>query len=226
VISVIIPVLDEAVALPSTLAHLARARTQHAACEVIAVDGGSRDRSRELLAAVGGVRLLSARRGRASQLNAGAAAARGDVLLFLHADTWLPVTALAAIAGASRSPEFHYGGFRHAFSGTDWRLRMISALHNFRCRKARTFYGDQAMFVRRQTFERLGGFPDRPAEDIALCEQLKTFANPVILPETVVTSARKFEQMGVWTSFGRVVMILLCLRVGRQAPRAFFADIR
>ena len=225
-ISVIMPALDEAIALPSTLAHLAHARAQHAACEVIAVDGGSQDRSRELLAAVDGLRLLRTGRGRARQLNAGAAAARGDVLLFLHADTWLPATALASIDRAARSPAFHYGGFQHRFSGTDWRLRMISALHNFRCRKARTFYGDQAMFVRRQTFEQFGGFPDRPAEDIALCEQLKALANPVLLPEAVVTSARKFEQMGVWTSFGRVLMILLCLRIGRPLPRAFFADIR
>ncbi len=225
-ISVVIPVLDEASALPATLAHLARAMRFAPETEVIAVDGGSVDASRQILADASWIRVLTAARGRAVQQNAGAAAASGDVVLFLHADTWLPVRALQAIAIAAQVPAFHYGGFHHRFSGNDWRLRVISALHNFRCRKAATFYGDQALFVRRATFEQVGGFPHRPAEDIALCERLKTFASPALLPDTVITSSRKFVQMGVWTSFGRVLAILICLRLGREPPRAFFADIR
>ena len=89
-----------------------------------------------------------------------------------------------------------------------------------------TFYGDQALFVRRTAFAGVGGFPLRLAEDIAISEALRAKAPPAFLPLAVVTSARKFEQMGVWTSFARVLAILLCLRFGRKPPAAFFADIR
>jgi len=225
-ISVIVPFVDEAIALPATLRHLDGERAAYGDVEIIAVDGDSGDASRGVLAQYSTVQVIGARRGRARQMNAGAALATGEVLLFLHADTWLPKGALAAIAGAARSANFVYGGFQHRFSGDDWRLRLISALHNYRCRKASTFYGDQAMFVRRSVFVAIGGFPDAPIEDIAISQQLKTLARPVFLPQPVTTSSRKFERMGIWTSFGRVLAILLCLRTGRKIPPAFFADIR
>ncbi|MEP6677999.1 MAG: TIGR04283 family arsenosugar biosynthesis glycosyltransferase [Betaproteobacteria bacterium] len=225
-ISVVLPFLDEAQALPATLAHLARAAAHHRDVEVLAVDGGSSDASRAILARHPTVRVVEAPRGRARQMNAGAAAARGDVLLFLHADTALPHDALRAIAAAAAAPGFVYGGFHHRFSGADWRLALISRLHNYRCRKARTFYGDQALFVARKEFERAGGFPEQEIEDIALCQRLRERGPPAFLDATVVTSSRKFEHMGVWRSFGRVIAILVCLRLGRPPPRAFFADIR
>ena len=228
-ISVIIPFLNEAAALPDTLLHLARATAHWRDVEVIAVDGGSTDASRAVVASAAGMpppRVLVAERGRARQQNAGAAAARGDVLLFLHADTALPERALVAIADAASRVDFVYGGFHHRFSGDDWRLARISALHNYRCSKALTFYGDQALFVARKAFERVGGFPDRQVEDIALCERLRELGRPAFLPDEVVTSARKFEQMGVWRSFARVLAILLCRKTGRPLPQAFFADIR
>jgi rSAM/selenodomain-associated transferase 2 len=225
-ISVIIPFVDEARALPATLAHLMAEVATCSGTEVIAVDAGSGDASRAILAMHPSVRVLDAPRGRAAQMNAGAAAAAGDVLLFLHADTTLPRGAMQAIARAARTPGFVYGGFQHCFSGTDWRLKMISALHNFRCRRARTFYGDQALFVSRAAFGKVGGFPLQPIEDIALSRRLMQVGPPTFLPLAVVTSARKFEQMGVWTSFARVLAILLCLRFGRKPPAAFFADIR
>lgn len=225
-VSVILPFLDEQAALPATLACLADARPPSIAVEVIAVDGGSRDASVALLTRHRDIRVLQAPRGRAAQMNAGAAAATGDILLFLHADTWLPVDAFTAIAAAASTPGFIFGGFRHRFSGSDWRLAMISSLHNFRCRYARTFYGDQAMFVAREAFTRAGGFPAVPAEDIALSQRLRAIAPPMFLPETVVTSSRKFEQMGIWRSLARVVAILVCLRLGRAVPHSFFANIR
>lgn len=225
-ISVIIPFLDEAQALPETLSHLDRETATCVDVEVIAVDGGSRDAGMAILAGYPAINVIAAPRGRAAQMNAGAARARGDVLLFLHADTSLPLGALRALGEAAAAPGFIYGGFHQRFSGHDWRLRMISKLHNFRCRKAATFYGDQALFVARAAFVAAGGFPDQPVEDIALSQRLKTFGRPIFLPLAVVTSARKFEQMGVWTSFGRVLSVLICLRLGRKPPNAFFADIR
>jgi rSAM/selenodomain-associated transferase 2 len=223
---VILPFLDEEAALPATLACLADARGTRHDVEVIAVDSGSRDASASVLARHRDVRVLQSPRGRAAQMNAGAAAASGDVLLFLHADTWLPPNALGAVAAAAQGPGFVYGGFRHRFSGSDWRLAMISVLHNFRCRHARTFYGDQALFVGRAAFTRAGGFPAVPAEDIALSQRLRAMGPPAFLTETVVTSSRKFEQMGVWRSFARIVAILICLRLGRAVPDIFFANIR
>ena len=225
-ISVIVPFLDEAIALPATLRHLERECATYGDVEAIAVDGGSTDASRSVLAQHPAIRIISARRGRATQMNAGAALATGDVLLFLHADTWLPAGALTAVAGTARSSGFTYGGFQHRFSGDDWRLRLISALHNYRCRKALTFYGDQALFVRRSAFEAVGGFPDTPIEDITISQRLKALSPPVFVPLPVITSSRKFERMGIWTSFARVLAILLCLRTGRKPPPAFFADIR
>jgi rSAM/selenodomain-associated transferase 2 len=226
VISIIVPVLNEAAALPATLAALAAEIRVHRDVEVVAVDGGSSDGTREILARSPGIRVLAAPRGRASQLNAGAAAARGDVLLFLHADTLLPPGALAAIAAAARRRSFAYGGFHHRWSGRAPSLRFISLLHNIRCRITSIFYGDQAFFVSRAAFVAVGGFPECLVEDIAICERLRRRARPAFLPLAVVTSSRKFERMGVWRSFIRVLAVLLCLRIGREPPRAFFADIR
>lgn len=225
-ISIVIPLLNEEQALPATFGYLHQAAVRYPDIEILAVDGGSDDGSVDWLRTQASVRLLFAARGRARQMNAGAASATGDVLLFLHADTWLPEDGLAAIAAAASRPEFVYGGFHQRFSGKDWRLAVISALHNFRCRKAQTFYGDQALFVRRSAFVAAGGFPDQLVEDIALSQRLRAVAPAVFLPQAVITSARKFHAMGVWASFGRVLTILLCLRFGIAHRSAFFADVR
>src|SRR5262249_48439105 len=116
--------------------------------------------------------------------------------------------------------------FRHLFSEADWRLRLISRLHNYRCSKAATFYGDQALFVSRRAFFEVGGFPEVLVEDIALCQRLRTLGPMAFLPQVVVTSSRKFVRVGVGRSFARVLAITVCLRVGLRPPRAFFADVR
>jgi hypothetical protein len=120
------------------------------------------------------------------------------------------------------------GGFMHRFSGDDWRLKLISFLDNFRCIRSRIIYGDQALFVRRALFERLGGFPNRPIlEDVAFCEKLIKITTPLLLSPSVVTDARKFLQMGVWRSFFRVLLIILHVEFRLPVlPRAFFQDIR
>lgn len=222
-ISVIIPALNEEKSLPTTLACVL---AQSGDYEVIVVDGGSTDRTREIAASNTGVRLAVAPKGRASQMNVGAGVARGEWLLFLHADTLLPDGALAAIAALPDG--IQAGGFRHRFSGDDWRLRLISWMHNWRCRWTHVFYGDQALFVRRGLFQRLSGFPENhPLEDVVFGERLRKATRPRFLDLHVVTDARKFTQMGAWKSLGRVALILTCHELRLPLPtRIFFSDIR
>lgn len=172
--------------------------------------------------------VISAAKGRAIQMNAGARAARGEWLLFLHADTLLPDGALARLNALESDASVQAGGFLHRFSGDDWRLRMISFLDNFRCVRSRIIYGDQAMFVRRALFERLGGFPNQPIlEDVAFCEKLIRVTEPVLFGPPVVTDSRKFVKMGIWKSFARVLLIILHAQFRLPVlPRVFFSDVR
>ncbi len=174
------------------------------------------------------MRVLQASRGRALQMNTGAAASRGELLLFLHADTILPPRAIEHLNALETSCEIQSGGFRQQFSGATWPLRVISRLHNWRCRRTGVFYGDQAMFVRRTLFNRLGGFPpDVILEDVIFSERLLKHTQPQLLEEYVVTDSRKFEQMGPWRSLARCILIILCYEL--RLPilgRAFFAPVR
>jgi rSAM/selenodomain-associated transferase 2 len=233
-VSVIIPAYNEEKALPNTLHELLRQSGEY---EVIVVDGCSTDRTCAIVAelalspqhsAFSTVRLLSVPRGRASQMNAGAVAAMGNWLLFLHADTVLPAGAIRRLNGMEADVEVQAGGFMHRFSGDDWRLSLISFLDNFRCARSRIIYGDQALFVRRELFQRLGGFPDVPIlEDVAFCERLIKITKPQLLAPAVITDSRKFVQMGIWRSFVRVIAIILHVEWGLPIlPRAFFQDIR
>lgn len=221
-ISVIIPTLNEEARIGATLASVLPQRP----AEVLVVDSHSSDTTVAIAAAMIGVRVLQADKGRARQMNAGAAAARGDWLLFLHADTLLPPSALERI---SVQPEgILAGAFRHRFSGDDWRLRLISRLDNTRARLTRIAFGDQAIFVRRTLFERLGGFPPCDVmEDVAFGELLRKVTTPVLLREEAITDARKFEQMGVWTSLARVGVLLAFHRLRLPlVGRSFFKEIR
>ena len=224
-ISVIIPTLNEEKALPDTLRHLLG---QAGDFEVIVVDGGSVDRTVEIVRGEPRVRLLTASKGRASQMNTGARHATGDWLLFLHADTLLPEGALARLNSLETDATVQAGGFLHRFSGTDWRLRMLSYFNNVRCRWSKIIYGDQAMFVRRTLFERLSGFPNESRlEDVLFSRKLVRIVTPVLLAPPVVTDSRKFVQMGIWRSVFRASLILLSIELGLPlVSRAFFRDIR
>lgn len=221
-ISVIVPALNEEARIGVVLAALLAQRPG----EVLVVDGGSRDATVAIAEAVAGVRVLHAARGRARQMNAGAAAASGEWLLFLHADTLLPPQALARIAALPA--DVRAGAFRHRFSGDDWRLRLISRLDNLRTRLTRIAFGDQAIFVRRALFDELGGYPAcEVMEDVAFGERLRAVTTPLLLADEAITDARKFEQMGVWTSLARVGALLCCHRL--RLPligRSFFREVR
>lgn len=225
-LSVIIPTLNEEKALPETLASLFR---QSTGAQVIIVDGGSTDATEKVCEQYPGIRFITSEKGRAAQLNAGARAASGDILLFLHADTLLPDDALSTIKRVIDHEKHQAGGFRHSFGDEDWRLRLISFLDNRRCLKTKIIYGDQAMFIKRNLFERLNGFPDVTImEDIHFCERLVQLTTPVILDSYVKTDPRKFIKMGIWRSLYRVAAIQtrheLKLPVANDHP--FFSEIR
>lgn len=221
-ISIVIPVLDEEIALPATLRSL---EGQGVPFEILVVDGGSRDGTRAIAAAAG-ARVIDAPRGRASQMNAGASVARGSWLLFLHADTRLPAGALAAIARAPA--EVESGCFRQSFDVPGRVLALTSRLHNWRCERTRIMYGDQALFVRRESFAAVGGYPEGVLEDVRLSERLRARARPVLLPLTVLTSARRFLAQGPLASLARIVLILVQHRLGARpfAGRRFFDPVR
>ena len=233
-ISVVVPAYNEEQALPNTLRALF---TQQGDYEVVIVDGGSTDRTLKFVqeftlstqhSGLRPLRLLTASKGRASQMNVGAMEARGEWLLFLHADTVLPSGAIQRLNEMEVDQTIQAGGFMHQFSGHDWRLKLISFLDNFRCIRSRIIYGDQALFVRRTLFEQLGGFPNRPIlEDVAFCEKLMKLTTPLLLTPPVVTDSRKFLKMGVWRSFLRVLLIILHVEFHLPVlPRAFFQDVR
>ncbi|WP_455246240.1 TIGR04283 family arsenosugar biosynthesis glycosyltransferase [Petrachloros mirabilis] len=224
-ISVVIPAFNEEKALPVTLRALF---AEHGEYEVIVVDGGSTDRTTDVARSFSSVRLLAATKGRASQMNAGAKAAFGEWLLFLHADTLLPVGAIQRLNELEPNATVQAGGFLHRFSGDDWRLKLISFLDNFRCTRSRIIYGDQALFVRRSLFKKLGGFPNQAIlEDVAFCERLVKVTRPLLLSPPVVTDARKFVQVGIWRSFLRVLAIILHVEYHLPIlPHSFFRDVR
>lgn len=224
-LSIIIPVLNEAERLPRLLEQLALLREQGA--EVIVADGGSEDGSGQL-AAQAGVQVIYSRRGRALQMNAGAAAARGDMLLFLHADTLLPAMAAQAIeAGIRRSRtsvERAWGRFDVRIEGSSFMLRVVARLMNWRSRLTGITTGDQAMFVARSAFEAAGGFPEQPLmEDVELSKRLQMQARPVCLTERVTTSGRRWETRGVW----KTILLMWRLRWAywRGVPASKLAEL-
>ncbi len=194
-LSIIVPVLDEAALVADALRALAPCRARGA--EVIVVDGGSRDRTVELARPFAD-RTIAAPRGRAAQMNAGAAAARGDVLLFLHVDTTLPPEAdRLAIDGLNASGQ-SWGRFDVTIAGQSPLLPVVARMMNLRSRLTGIATGDQAVFVTRAAFAQAGGFPDIALmEDIALSAQLKRHSRPLCLPARVSTSGRRWDQHGV-----------------------------
>jgi rSAM/selenodomain-associated transferase 2 len=203
-IAVVIPTLNEASGLAATIAT-ARAP----GVEVIVVDGGSDDDTVSVATAHADL-LISAPRGRALQMNAGAARAHGDILLFLHADTHLPNGYADAIVAAIRGGAVG-GRFDVELVGAHCLLPAIARLMNLRSRWFLISTGDQAIFVRRDVFTRLGGFPEIPLmEDVALSSRLRRLGSVAALHERVATSARRWEKFGVL----RTVLLMWLLRLG------------
>ena len=227
-LSIIIPALNEAAGIEVTLQRLQvwRQRADGAAdvaadgavnaapaAEIIVADGGSTDATRSLAAPLAD-QVIEAPRGRARQMNAGAAAASGAVLLFLHADTILPEAApgaiLAALKAGEALPPRVWGRFDVSISGAPAMLRMVAWSMNLRSRATGLATGDQAVFMTRAAFDAAGGFPDQPLmEDIEMSRRLKRLSPPACLGAKVITSGRRWEQRGVW----RTILLMWCLRL-------------
>lgn len=194
-LSIIIPVLNEGSTIEAGLSPLQALRRLGA--EVIVVDGGSEDGS-SLLAAALSDRMITATRGRATQMNAGARQSRGEHLLFLHADTRLPENALVAIESCLAKPDCEWGRFDVEIVSHARSLAAVAFLMNVRSRWTGIATGDQAIFVRRTAFERVGGFPEIALmEDIALSRSLKRLSRPACIRTKVRTSSRRWEEHGV-----------------------------
>ncbi len=192
-ISIIIPVLDEETSIPGLLDHLRRFRD----AEILVVDGGSRDRTRELVRR-GGLRLLTSAPGRGRQQNRGAAAATGDILLFLHSDTRLPADGPDHVRRLLARPGVAAGAFRLAIQAKGVSYRLIEAGANLRSRLLQLPWGDQALFMKKEIFESAGGFPDQPLlEELVLLQRLKPLGRIALAGAAVTTSARRWQRYGI-----------------------------
>jgi len=206
-LSIVVPTLNEAEGIVSFLAGLAPLRARGA--EIVVADGGSADGTASLAQAFADL-VLTARRGRAAQMNAGAAAARGHTLLFLHADTRLPEAADELVTRALSDPAHAWGRFDVAITGRDPALAVVAWSINTRSRLTGIATGDQAMFTRRAAFEGVCGFPDIPLmEDIALSRALGRISRPACLRARVTTSGRRWEQHGLV----RTILLMWRLRL-------------
>ena len=204
-LSIIIPALNEAAGIEAMLQGLQAMRAQGA--ELVLVDGASNDGTPDLAARWVDV-VVTAPRGRAVQMNAGAEVARGDVLLFLHADTRLPDGAAVLVQQAIADGAV-WGRFDVLIEGRSPMLRIVAAMMNLRSRLTGIATGDQAIFVTAPAFHDAGGFPDQPLmEDIELSVRLRRQCPPVCLRARVITSGRRWESRGVW----RTIMLMWWIR--------------
>jgi rSAM/selenodomain-associated transferase 2 len=204
-LSIVIPALNEAAGIEATLRALQPLRAR--GVELVLADGGSGDGTAALARTWVDV-VADAPRGRAVQMNAGVALARAEVLLFLHADTQLPPLADVLVLQAVASGAC-WGRFDVRIEGRPWVLRVVATLMNLRSRASGIATGDQAIFVTREAFERVGGFPAQPLmEDVEISRRLKRLGRPACLSAKVCTSGRRWEQRGVW----RTILLMWQLR--------------
>jgi rSAM/selenodomain-associated transferase 2 len=206
-LSIIVPALNEAEGIVAALESLAELRCR--GHEVIVVDGGSSDGTAHLAQGLAD-RVLEANPGRAGQMNAGARAARGEVFLFLHADSRLPAAADNLVSQGLAAGACAWGRFDVQIAGPQFMLRIVESMMNLRSRLTHICTGDQAIFVCREAFETIGGYPSLPLmEDIALSTRLRRMSAPLCLRQRCTTSARRWERRGVL----RTVVLMWWLRL-------------
>ncbi|MCF8032780.1 MAG: TIGR04283 family arsenosugar biosynthesis glycosyltransferase [Desulfarculaceae bacterium] len=209
-ISVIIPALNEEKTIAATVASALGA----SGAEVLVVDGGSRDATMQQAEAAG-AKVMRASRGRASQMNAGAARARGDVLLFLHADTRLPLGWQREVARILALPNVAAGAFAFRLDHRPAGLRFIELSVAARCRWAGLPYGDQGLFLTHRVFQRAGGFPNLPImEDCEMIRRLRALGRVALSPAPAVTSARRWQRRGALATTGLNFLVVGAFYLG------------
>lgn len=193
--------------------------------EIIVVDGGSTDKTREIAEELGAKFIISEHKGRAVQMNLGAKIARGDILLFLHGDTLLPPNYQELIINTLSQPGIIAGAFELKITGEEKSLRLVEKLVNWRSHFFLLPYGDQGIFLKASIFEDLGGFPDLPImEDFELIQRLKKRGKIGIVAAAVTTSGRRWQKLGVWktTLINQLVIIGYYLQVSPQILKQFY----
>jgi rSAM/selenodomain-associated transferase 2 len=224
--SIIMPVLNEEAVLEQQLCQLARVCARYD-CEVLVVDGGSGDATVAIARQFG--RVISSPRGRATQMNAGAAEATGDIFIFLHADSILPDDAFQAIERACAAPGVVGGAFRLCFNCSHLAYRLVAKATNLRSRWRGIYTGDQAYFVRAESFQAIGGFPDMALmEDLEIITRLRATGRLVLLPHYVTTSARRHMKAGLVRSvlFMWYLRTLYRFGVSPEQLRRKYVDVR
>ncbi len=207
VLSIIMPVINEEQGIVKLLESLQPFRQR--GCELIVVDGGSDDETVSL-AQLYADKLLHSKAGRANQMNIGAKIAEGEILLFLHADSFLPDDAEQLIESGLKESGKKWGRFDVILSGRQPLLRMVETMMNLRSRWSGIATGDQAIFIKKALFDRLGGFPSIALmEDIALSRLLKKENSPLCLKQKVKTSSRRWEEKGIM----RTIFLMWRLRL-------------
>lgn len=223
-ISVIIPVLNEARNINVVIAHL-RSQAAVDAVEIVVVDGSTAGSTIKAISHPGIITAI-AEKGRACQMNCGATRATGDILLFLHADTLLPPNAFARIRTCMEDVRHAGGAFDLGIDSEQRVFRITERYVAFRSRLTRIPFGDQAIFIRRDYFERIGGYRDIPImEDVDLMRRIRQRGDAIcIIPETVMTSARRWEKDGIifGTLRNWMLQALYCLGVSPERLARFY----
>ncbi|MDF1764467.1 MAG: TIGR04283 family arsenosugar biosynthesis glycosyltransferase [Oleibacter sp.] len=192
---VVVPMLNEAEQLPELLMHLSQIKD--AQTQIVFVDGGSTDNSVRIVEQAG-CSVIESERGRAVQMNAGARALSAPVYVFLHADSRLPVDGINAIRHAIANGA-SWGRFDVTIIGKHPMLKVIAFMMNWRSRLSGIATGDQTLFISKEAWEKVDGFPEQPLmEDIDISKRLRSIARPICLHERVITSGRRWEERGVW----------------------------
>ena len=226
-ISIIIPVLNEAGIIRSTLQKLQRqSNLKSFDLEIILVDGGSRDNTVNIARDLG-VEVITATGGRSAQMNAGANIAGKNILLFLHVDTQLPPDFDSLVKQALDRPSVIAGAFELAIDGEEKSLRLVEILVKLRSRLFSLPYGDQAIFITKQAFIEVGGFANLPImEDFELIQRLKQRGKIAIAPAAVTTSGRRWQKLGVGqtTIINQLVIAGYYLGVSPAKLSKFYRD--